>query len=738
MATPFYQPVVDALRVRPGHEALLRVLRLCQAVEAEDRGKIMLLTGPVVKTVNSRVSPVGDLPPEVFYETLARMLFAGVESDFFQVIEWYERRTILSLARTERITENWENALALIVPTPPGLKEQELNRRMLRLRDAFRIVLTGYADAEVEAGPPRPPRIINAETVDIRERGFGTAVGFRPTRLEVLEAGIEKLVWDLMTVYQPLYEGALAHLNSRKADRGAKLLALRALWDEVIRTTFGRYPKSLRLPKVPVKLARIRYGRSPRHRYVDAFPPHDARTFGFTPYNREPPENPPGKSAWLLDVFRYRAAQMTYLLDDLGEAVPSAGPVADPQADRRMKDKFKERRSLIDRVEKAGAPLDLKTLDDLIKFGCAFHDALRNHGPHASSPDRDAKAWLELLRFLSRRIQTHTAPAEFNLDEEPSYFDRDLPRAIHGGVLQDCGVYAVYMAYVLLSLAHCARGRVRIRAQFILFPLHVGLLIDIDGLPPVVLHNDALVPLRDDQLRPFRQEWDAAPDHWSTDPAGETQRRLKFLEDVAAQMYIRDVDMPFIRIPIAPVSTPPRKQQIWRIYRGVVVPTLPKMFSRNIENSAFSLYQFDIKYLRVAELEKEWHNTQVVPFWNVACHTLWIQTGAGVPTEVVLQRSPARRKVYADRLEALIKAVDENYDKEVRPAKDALTRELRANSGVVGRAIRRVTTAARLVQSVHGLGPVGEARTHLEEIRKGIVNVPNFAHDREFLRRHPE
>ena len=62
LASDVRATLLDALRAHPGDVWLEMLRDLCEAVEAEDRGKIVLLTGPFVRTANPRMRPIEDLP----------------------------------------------------------------------------------------------------------------------------------------------------------------------------------------------------------------------------------------------------------------------------------------------------------------------------------------------------------------------------------------------------------------------------------------------------------------------------------------------------------------------------------------------------------------------------------------------------------------------------------------------------------------------------------------------------
>jgi hypothetical protein len=733
---PYYQPVLDALATNP--DPWLEMVRdLCVAVEAENGPKIVLLTGPLVRTVEPRRPPIEDLPPEVFYETMARMLFMGEHRDFELLLEWYEPLISFARGRKERLVESWAGIFQFVTLPAPNLPEKDLDKQLKRITTALSCVLAAHETAVKAEGKPPPYMPAPGQEPP---GGFSTPTYHRPPLSAALADGIRKLVASWMAVHQQFLDAASQQLGSKKPDRGDKLLALRERLRRALALTFehSRYAKSTSLPQVQIDLATIKYGRSPHHLYLDAFLPHEARQFGFTPYDREPQDEPRGKSVWLEDLFRYRWSQLYLLLDEYGVYYPlnpAPSSPAETAEEKKRKAKYAERSKLVDEIQKR-APLRLESADDLVAFGCAYFDALLRAKGAQPTPDDRLDTWASLLQFLQRHLDTQTTHTEFNLDEAPPYFDRLFPRAINGGALEDCGVYAVLLSFVFLSLASCikapsAEAKPR-RVSFLMLPLHVGLIVEIDPYLPIFVHNNVLFRPTDEQLNEARTEWSASPE--KSDPKDPKLREDKFREDVAAQVFLRDVDLPLLRLPLAPVSAPPTKAQIWKAYQRLVVKKIERLLSPLIEDPRRPEFQFDTRFLQALTLEKRWHDANVVPLWNDKLYGLWKQSEKGLA-------DPGRRGAYAKTLEDLLTPVDDRY-KEVLRQKDELTTELRANPDLLGRGsqAQRITRSSRLKGFGRFLGPLGEVREHLDSVKAatGTVREPRFADKANQLSRFGE
>jgi hypothetical protein len=726
---PYYQPVIDLIAKNPPPNGSLDlVLELCKAVEAEHGEKITRLTVRVVKGVTPREGPPNDIPETVWYETMARMLFIGEHPDLELLLNWYQRSPILRLSREDTITSFLQGMLPFFPLPPAKLPEKELDRLLTRIVTALKFLLPAYlqAAAVAAAAAARAP---NPASNQQSPGSFGSSTGGQRHRTAILSEGIQKLVLVWMAIHQQFLDEAWLHLGSRSTNRGEKLLVLRRRWRAALSQTFvdPRNNKPIQLAKIEIQLAEIEYGRSPNHRYLDAFLPHEARQFGFTPYDRKPDPQPRAKRISLPELFRYRGDQLQFLLDEYGEYYPPDALFLSPDARReeeRRKARYAARRKLMDQVEKQGASLRLESEEDLVRFGCAFHSAQMSASAGKPSPTARLDAWNTLIDFVESHLKILTTHTEFNLDEQPSYFDRLFPRAINGGAWHDCGVYSVRLAFVFLSWAHCLKSvefSKLPRVSFLMLPLHVGLLVELDGFPTIILHNNMLLRLTNEQLKKARDEWDKSPE--KSDPTDPTRRTQKFLEDLAAQVFLRDVDTPLLSLPVAPVSAPPKKAEIWKAFQSLVVQKIGHLFSPTVENPSRPEFQFDIRFLSLLTLEKRWHDATVVPFWNVDCFQLWNRSKDG------LRRDPSRKAAYVKALDALLTKVEQSYDKEIRTKKDELTKELRATPALLGKEAQRITVASRLKVFATSLGPVGQVREHLDAVRnaKGAVPEPPFA-----------
>jgi hypothetical protein len=265
------------------------------------------------------------------------------------------------------------------------------------------------------------------------------------------------------------------------------------------------------------------------------------------------------------------------------------------------------------------------------------------------------------------------------------------------------------------------------------------------------------------------EEWKKLP---TKDPTDADKVRDKLLEDMAAQLFLRDVDLPLRREPLPPVGSPPRKSKIWRAYQQLVVKKVSGLFAREIEDAGKPGYQFDTRFLDVLTAEKRWHDEQVVPFWKVDAPRKWHDLG----------RSFANRQRLAKALHDEVDRISESYGlpdgfappplpsclvgikkrptpstgpgssavqqtasqpqpttpvtpgkgqiNQIRPLKDALTKDVADHPQWIGKEAQRVTVAKRLVNFASAIGPMGQVTEYVHALcaaRGPKLPVPPFA-----------
>jgi len=735
---PFYQALLDLIQAHPNDARLELIRELFAAIEAENGGKVTLLLRRVVSEIIPRLFPVVEIPASVWHEALVRLLYLGEHTAFDDLLEWYEPGITLTSGRKELITETLEGVFGHLRYPAARLSAKDIDRELKRITTALRYVIAAHSlEARNEVQPTWYPG-------DPAPGSFGSGT-MRPSRTTVLRGAIRPLVRGWMEVHQQLYDAAWQHLGSKASDPLEKILALRDRFLAAQLAVFGPQGEGQARPvDVDIPLGRIEYGRSPHHEYRDMFLPTIARSYGFTPYSREPPERPETKPILLSDLMRYRSRQIQTILDEHGHFEPPAERPRTQAAKEALADRVlrsAKRRKVIAGVARSARSLRLDTEDELASFACAFYFSWVGVADPRTTEVVRADAWHDLIVFLERYLQTYTTHTEFNLDEGAPYdrgrpyFDLLMPRAINGGQLLDCGVYAVRMAFTFLTFAGCAQalGERPPNVRFVLLPLHVGLIIDVDPFAPLFIHNDVLFRPTMDDVDRWREEWDASP-HAAGDPPDPADREQMFLEDVAAMTFLADLDMPIASHAVAPVGVPPRKNAVWTAYQKLVAKKTQQLFSKDVLDRGKPDFQFDLRFLRTTVDEKRWFDDKVVPFWNVEANQLWNRE-AGSDGEL-----PETRRVrYQNALNGAIGRVSTDYDRNVRGAKAKLSADLRASENtILGPAAQRITRSERLKKAALDLGKLGAARTHLSNVTDGERDIPDFADEAGFIPKYRE
>lgn len=750
----FFQEVEDAIKNNPPDVGDLIVLRdLCIAVDAGDQFRASGLVDDLVK-LDGVEDPLHSISYKVFHSLMARVLLPGWFKEFDLLIHW---DLSLFSSRDGRTATNWEGVLQTVSePGPVGLsslfipnvfllldREGQWQRALNGLEGAFRHLAKVRLPSD-DAPPRGVPSFYDPASGISDPRDWALS--------NILQDAVELFFRLLQMIFQQTLELALKQLQrdgdpqffrrlqemqeslavildaQRKLYRVSVSSASVALLEAYRkdREVYGRLRRGLF--KV-IRVAEFRYGSANKHRFLDAFPYHQARSVVFHSLDREDKERPHIRGERLGNIHLLRDRQIAFYLILYGHpVVPTETP----------NDFQKRRRALIKRKHSGG--LDLTNNDHLIAFLTnVFEDELTEltrAGPQALSRDAASlKAWVTIVELWGACFSNLTSHSRLNLTEgPPNYLTHAFPRNLGGRLLHDCGVYAVRSAYVLLSaLEHINRlhGEVAgaVQARWVLLPLHVGVLIEIGKFGLLVQHNDNVSVFDGKQLAEIRKKW---LEDRLIDPSGpDEEPPLKLHEDIAASAFGSDLDMPIRSIPLLDPGQPVTIQTIWTSYQLKVVQA--KLFTGIVGNRNAKQYQFDNRYLRVSEQEREWYNEVVLPFWNDACNQMWRKW------ESKLKRNDARlpeyKKDYTDDLLKVMFVVVNDYSKKILPEKRQLTKDLRQDSKLLLMPGVRIVESMRLKTD---LAAVERIKKHIDDVIDPLFKfkpdfVPPFAKPEERL-----
>jgi hypothetical protein len=712
----FYKEVVDAIARNPPDVGDLHVLRdLCIAVDADNKPAVSKLVQDLLK-LSGFEDPLHSISYELFHALLARMLLKGWFDEFDLMIAW---RQSLFGTQNERVADNWDGIVKIVNEKPQSLglltrsnHEQEWKRALNGLEGTIRHFAEVRLPQATYGAPPIEPAYY--------ERVLPKA----------LREAIEQFFRVLQMLFQQILELALAELE-KDVNNTALLRKLQRLQTTLEKVLAGKdkppglTPPVERIERVlnqTVRVAEFRYGRrGKQHRFLDAFPPHDARNVIFTSLDREDKDEPHVRGEKIKSIHISRDRQLGFYLATYGHLWDQREPPTTLQLRRLALIKGKH-----------GGRLTLTDNDDFVLFLSNYFEdrlaELTSPGADAlSKPDASVQAWRETVDLWSGFLHHLNAHSRLNLTEgPPNYLTHVFPRNIVGRLLHDCGVYAVRSAYTLLSvldrinrLHSNIAGTVN--ARWVRLPLHVGLMIECSGFGLVVQHNEHAGAFDHEQLQLVRADWIANKPDAVTDPP-EPDATLWFHEDLAANGFSSDLDMPVSSTLVLAAGEAVTTNTIWNSYQKKVVPS--QLFTRVVGASNAPQYQFDIRYLRLSELEREWYNEYVLRFWNVDCNRIWNELKPDL-TDPDINRNPAalaKNKLrYTDALHKALKTVDDSYKKQILPKKEELSKDLDDHAKVLLLPGIRVVPSVRIETS---LPAADKVVAHISEVLKTKFKFP--------------
>jgi hypothetical protein len=325
-----------------------------------------------------------------------------------------------------------------------------------------------------------------------------------------------------------------------------------------------------------------------------------------------------------------------------------------------------------------------------------------------SNPTEALSAVVKLLELFLHTFTTHSP---YNIDDfGDNLLTKEFPRALTGQLIQDCGVYALRIAYMLSLLRD--HKDLQLRFRFIVLPVHVGLIITGQNLPLYIAHNDQISILSAEKVAEIRNAWIKTDEHGEPrTPTGKDEED-QFLAELAGGEFISGTDLPFQLLEAPKPTGGPEaiKREMWSFYTRRVAPV--NLFGPEIRNPKSPLYQFDLKYLQILELSKAHYNAHLIPFWNDLAHPAWLKR------EPDLSKALARLKAAkgTDEQSTAQASYDElvkRYTEAVQPAFEVVNKRfepvlgaqievlqiLSAHPEALGKDVRR-THSARLEEVI--------------------------------------
>lgn len=312
--------------------------------------------------------------------------------------------------------------------------------------------------------------------------------------------------------------------------------------------------------------------------------------------------------------------------------------------------------------------------------------------------DWDAlSATIDVLRDYLAAFTIHTP---YNIDEfGDNYLGRTFPRALTGQFIEDCGVYALKIAYAL-SLVRKELGLI---FRMVALPVHVALIVSFDDVSKgaFFVNNDQFTKVPGADLEKWAKKWQ------ETDPKGKplaTPQPLdvkKFFGEIAAATFIERADVPYRveDVPDVPdvKDVAKRHAVLWDFYHKKVLASVTAPTADDP--------QPELRYLSLLEHEKQAYNFLAVPFWIRA------------------------QGLFKSRLPALTAAVADLASSDAKKKADAVAvlaahkKELLALSEPLRKKIPELDTERQEVSEYMAAHPAAVAKTaHLAPwLRLGIA-----------------
>ena len=268
--------------------------------------------------------PLHSISYELFHALLARILLKGWFDEFDLLIAW---RQSLFGTPEQRVADHWDGIVKIVNEKPQSLglltrsnHEQEWKRALNGLEGAIRHFAEVRLPQPTYGAPPIEPAY------------------YERVLPQALREAIEQFFRVLQMLFQQILELALAELEKDGNNTGLlrKLQRLQTTLEKVLAGKDkppGLTPPVERIKRVlnqTIRVAEFRYGgRGKRHRFLDAFPPHDARNVIFNSLDREDKDEPYVRGEKIKSIHVLRDRQLGFYLTSYGHPLdPRARPDA--------------------------------------------------------------------------------------------------------------------------------------------------------------------------------------------------------------------------------------------------------------------------------------------------------------------------------------------------------------------------------------------------------------------------
>ena len=677
-AQPFHQETIDALektkksmpRLMSGGlvdilgelPPIKKLVAFTEAIDKEQVKEIPKLLTAFLTSETKRL-PFG-VPSDPLVNTIiGRLLLLGLEAESEKFRTWYLKHERETYARRDGTRHEytselfiWDNVLEQLSAAIPEKGADQARKAMDALLLFFVQVRDEIARLDPEEIKADRKRRAEFMAMDLGFSWLTTERSISVYHGQLIQRLQETFV-AIQAAYQVLLDEAVADLAANKGSE--KLVIAKARLENRLRPAIE--PDPTKDPKarekssgaVAVETTKSKFDKK-QSQHLDFFAKGKAagkRTVDINFYDATmATELAAEKQASFARIFQIRRDQISVIERLYGLAKdPKSGQITGES---------KENLEIIRKMGQGG--LRLESNEDWRQFVLAKYTA-------QAAQVGKAKALSNVMRLLELYLHTFTVHTPYNIDDfGDNLLTKQFPRALTGQLIHDCGVYALRIAYIL-SLVREHKD-LQLQFQYILLPVHIGLIITGKDLPLFIAHNDSFSIYSPQQLALLQQDWKKIDRQGQELRAPHSEGEAQFRGELAAGEFIPGADLPFktIDVPKPGKTGATTTAALWKSYRGPVAAAQEQLFGPEIRDPKSPHYQFHLRYLKVLDMLKLHHNSHVLPFWNVTARAIWAKHENGLKAALdALKAAPAdkRSKAGQDYVTAV-----ERYEKELMAA----------------------------------------------------------------------
>ena len=581
----------------PSHDAYKKLVPLCLAIEQKRINEIPDL---VDEFIGANWTPLDVLNETLLYELGVRLREMGLNGQNDRLREHYEERQSIRGGRQRRTVRFFRRLVEYAISQSQGVANDQLGPALNFLIDSFIPIRDTFAS-------------INPDQLRFTRRD---ALVLRPginiwDFHDGLLAEIRNLFRGIQVTIQTMMELAISELES--GGESETLNNLNEILQNNLRPALQPTDDKKNIAGIRIDITQTTMRGTGRGTVKDAFLQGRQGRDRNLPVNTYDPRQTYMQELQtsLMGLYERRIKQ----IQALGRIY---GQIEVMKRERPFTDGFsqlQDARHNASTLRNMEGNLRLHNNEDWRRFVLQkYRDAVAPPPGTMRLRQSPAEAFHAIVDLLFTYLSAFTVHARFTnvYDIGDNYLNRNFPRALTGQLVHDCGVYALRVAYIL-SLVRIELG---LRFRFVRLPAHLGLVIDGDNIPTIIVHNNHFNEIK-------RENWEELQENWKDQDSADSKTDDQFVGEMAAAIFIiGPLDMPFKISDVPVVNDQTRRAQnaLWRYYQREATKPIfgPGSQNRNDPN-----YLFHQRYLAIIKRQVEMHNELLVPFWNEVAPTTW-------------------------------------------------------------------------------------------------------------------